>query len=182
MGATRRGDGMSRIYVGLGSNQGDSPAILRQALQRLTAVAPGELAAVSSLYRTAPVGYTQQPDFYNAVAGFRGEPLPESWLQRLLAVEAELGRRREGPRWGPRLVDLDLLAVDEQTRATPHLTLPHPRIRERRFVLAPWAEIAPAFAPDGEAAVSDMLADCPDTGRVEPVAGPEWAREPEDRP
>jgi 2-amino-4-hydroxy-6-hydroxymethyldihydropteridine diphosphokinase len=166
---------MSRIFVGLGSNQGDSRDLLRRALVRLKAVVPGELAAVSSLYRTAPVGYTQQPDFFNAVACFHGEPLPERWLQRLLAVEAELGRRRDGPRWGPRLVDLDLLAVDDLTRAASHLTLPHPRIRQRRFVLVPWAEIAPGFSPEGEETVSDLVAVCPDAGRVERVASPDWA-------
>ena len=135
---------------------------------------------MSSLYRTAPVGYTRQPDFFNAVAVFQGADRPEDWLDHLLAVEAELGRRREGPRWGPRPVDLDLLAVGARTLETPRLTLPHPRIRERRFVLAPWAEIAPDFAlPDG-LSVGRLLAECGDEGAVEPVAGPEWATEKAD--
>lgn len=172
---------MSRAFVGLGSNQGDSRALLREALLRVEARTEGGLAAVSSLYRTAPVGYTRQPDFLNAVALFRGEEPPEAWLDRLLAVEAELGRRRDGPRWGPRLLDLDLLAVEARVLETPRLTLPHPRIRERRFVLVPWAEIAPEFAlPDGRT-VAGLLADCPDRGTVAPVAGPEWAEDAVDR-
>ena len=174
----------AEVFVGLGSNQGDSRELLARALVRLEATAPGRLAAVSSLYRTAPVGYTQQPDFFNAVARFHGEPLPEVWLQRLLAVETELGRRRDGPRWGPRPVDLDLLAVDALARETAHLTLPHPRIRQRRFVLVPWAEVAPSFPLGEGATVGGLLAECPDEGKVEQVAGPEWAatRDEEGRP
>ncbi|MFA9462273.1 2-amino-4-hydroxy-6-hydroxymethyldihydropteridine diphosphokinase [Thiohalorhabdus methylotrophus] len=166
---------MSEIFVGLGSNQGDSRTILQQGLARLAEVVPGKLARVSGLYRTGPVGYTQQPDFLNAVALFHGEPLPEQWLQRLLDVEAELGRRRDGPRWGPRSLDLDLLAVDDRTLETAHLLLPHPRLSERRFVLVPWAEIAPDFRlPDGER-IRDLERACPDEGRVELVEGSEWA-------
>ncbi|MFP4614653.1 MAG: 2-amino-4-hydroxy-6-hydroxymethyldihydropteridine diphosphokinase [Thiohalorhabdus sp.] len=169
---------MAEVFVGLGSNQGDSRELLRRGLERLEAVVPGNLARVSSLYRTGPVGYTQQPDFLNAVALFRGEPLPEAWLQRLLDVEAELGRRRDGPRWGPRRLDLDLLAVDARTMETAALTLPHPRLRERRFVLVPWAEIAPDFRlPDGER-IADLERACKDAGRVEAVEGPEWAGRP----
>lgn len=168
---------MTQVVVGLGSNQGDSRALLRDALERLQARVTGHLATVSSLYRTEPVGYTQQPDFLNAVALFQGADEPRAWLELLLAVEAELGRSREGPRWGPRPVDLDLLAVGTRSLKTPHLTLPHPRIRERRFVLAPWAEIAPDFLlPDG-LSVSRLLGLCPDEGAVARVSGPEWAAE-----
>jgi 2-amino-4-hydroxy-6-hydroxymethyldihydropteridine diphosphokinase len=166
---------MTRFFLGLGSNQGDSRSLLRTALERLEARVDGHKEAVSSLYRTAPVGYTQQPDFLNAVVMFRGEGPPGDWLDRMLAVEAELGRRRDGPRWGPRVVDLDLLAAEGHILETPRLTLPHPRIRERRFVLAPWAEIAPEFAlPEGRT-VARLLDDCPDEGAVQVVAGPEWA-------
>ncbi|KPV40216.1 hypothetical protein AN478_08815 [Thiohalorhabdus denitrificans] len=166
---------MAEVFVGVGSNQGDSRELLRRGLARLEAVVPGDLARVSSLYRTGPVGYTQQPDFLNAVALFHGEPLPERWLQRLLAVEAELGRHRDGPRWGPRCLDLDLLAVGARTVETASLTLPHPRLRERRFVLVPWAEIAPDFRlPDGKR-IADLERACADAGRVEPVEGPAWA-------
>jgi len=171
---------VTRVFIGLGSNQGDSRGLLREALTRLEPRVAGGLAAVSSLYRTAPVGYTQQPDFLNAVAEFCGEGPPDAWLDQLLAVEAGLGRRRDGPRWGPRPVDLDLLAVGGHTQATPRLTLPHPRIRERRFVLAPWAEIAPDFVlPDGSS-VARLLAECGDDGAVALVGGPGWARDTND--
>ncbi len=167
---------MIPVFVGLGSNQGDGLAILGEAVRRAEATVPGRLARVSSLYRTAPVGYTRQPDFLNGVAMFLGEPLPETWLQRLLNVEADLGRRRDGPRWGPRIVDLDLLAVGGRTLETPQLILPHPRIRERRFVLVPWAEIAPGFTlPDGT--IAELERACPDGSRVERVAGSEWLSE-----
>ncbi|HKJ71476.1 MAG TPA: 2-amino-4-hydroxy-6-hydroxymethyldihydropteridine diphosphokinase [Gammaproteobacteria bacterium] len=168
---------MSRVFVGLGSNQGDSRALLGAALVRLEARVDGHLGKVSSLYRTAPVGYTRQPDFLNAVAMFRGQGRPEEWLDHLLAVEAELGRRRDGPRWGPRPVDLDLLAVEARILETPRLTLPHPRIRERRFVLEPWAEVAADFALPDDRTVAELLAACPDQGTVARVAGPEWAGE-----
>lgn len=163
------------VFVGLGSNQGDCRALLRAGLEGIKARMDAPLAAVSSLYRTAPVGYTQQPDFLNAVAMFRGDGQPEAWLEALLSAEAELGRHREGPRWGPRPVDLDLLAVGGRTLNTPRLILPHPRIRERRFVLVPWAEIAPGFVlPDGSS-VADLLARCGDDGAVSSVAGAAWA-------
>lgn len=165
---------MTPVFVGLGSNQGASRDLLSESVRRAEAAVPGHLAAVSSLYRTEPVGYTQQADFFNAVAMFLGEPLPETWLQRLLSVEAGLGRRRDGPRWGPRRVDLDLLAVGALTLATPDLILPHPRLRERRFVLTPWAEIAPDFTlPDGWS-IGGLERACPDGARVEAVAGPGW--------
>lgn len=167
-----------RVFVGLGGNEADSREVLCRALRRLDNCCGAHRVAVSSLYRTDPVGYTQQDRFFNAVALFRGaggrSTDPEGWLRRLLAVEAELGRRREGPRWGPRLVDLDLLAVEDRTSATRSLILPHPRIAERRFVLTPWAELDPAFVPPGHAAIGELLTQCPDEGAVERVAGPEW--------
>lgn len=166
------------VFVGLGGNEADSREVLCRALRRLDHGCGAHRVAVSSLYRTEPVGYTRQDRFFNAVAVFRAPSErhadPQAWLRRLLAVEAELGRRRDGPRWGPRLVDLDLLAVGERTSATPHLTLPHPRIAERRFVLVPWAELEPGFAPPGHPAVAEMEARCPDDGAIERVAGPDW--------
>lgn len=166
---------MKRIFIGLGSNQGDSRALLRKALEDLEARVDGHLEAVSSLYRTAPVGYTAQPDFLNAVAQFRGTGEPEAWLDHCLAVEAGLGRHRDGPRWGPRPVDLDLLAVEGQDLATPRLTLPHPRLYERGFVLIPWAEVSPDFRLPNGSRIDELLGQCPDPGRVAPVEGSEWA-------
>ena len=171
---------MSVVVVGLGSNHGDARHLLATGLTRLRRRSDGPLAAVSGLYRTDPVGYTAQPDFLNAVALFRSQASPEDWLASLLAVEAELGRNRaEGPRWGPRPLDMDLLAVGEQTRRTPHLTLPHPRLRERCFVLVPWVEIDPSFElPDG-AVVGALARGCPGAGGVVRQAGPEWAADEE---
>lgn len=167
---------MNRTFIGLGSNQGNSQALLRAALRELSTAVPGALEQVSSLYRTTPVGYTEQPDFLNAVALFRGKRDPHEWLRRLLQIEADLGRRRHGRRWGPRTIDLDLLAVEDWILTDPQLTLPHPRIQERRFVLIPWAEIAPDFRlPDGRR-IEALLATCPEPGQVACVQGPDWCQ------
>ncbi len=167
---------VNRIFIGLGSNQGNSQALLHSALRELSTAVPGGCERVSSLYRTTPVGYTKQPDFLNAVALFRDSRDPHEWLQRLLTVEAGLGRRRHGRRWGPRTIDLDLLAVEDWILTTPQLTLPHPRVQERRFVLIPWAEIAPNFRlPDGRR-IEAILATCPEIGQVARVQGPDWCQ------
>lgn len=105
----------------------------------------GEVAAVSGLYRSRPVGGPPQPDYLNAALRLDTALGPEALLARLHALEAQAGRvRRE--RWGPRTLDLDLIGLGELVRATPTLTLPHPRAHERAFVLAPLAEVAPAWA------------------------------------
>ncbi|MFW6163766.1 MAG: 2-amino-4-hydroxy-6-hydroxymethyldihydropteridine diphosphokinase [Planctomycetota bacterium] len=134
---------MARAYIGLGSNLGDRRGALAAAVERLAASDGIVVAAVSTLHETEPVGGPPgQGMFLNAAAELRTSLAPEALLGRLLAVEASLGRvRRE--RWGPRTVDLDLLLYDGRVVETARLTLPHPRLHERRFVLAPLAEIAP---------------------------------------
>jgi 2-amino-4-hydroxy-6-hydroxymethyldihydropteridine diphosphokinase len=137
-------------YIGLGSNlpspAGGPEETVRAALRALEKL--GTVAAQSSLYRTAPVGIREQPDFINAVARVETEIEPEPLLQKLLAMEREFGRdRRQSVPKGPRTLDLDLLLVyrgaDPVLSASPALTLPHPEIARRRFVLEPLAEIAP---------------------------------------
>ena len=134
---------MANAYVGLGSNLGDREGTLRQAIRLLGQLDGVEVAAVSSFHETEPVGGPPgQPRFLNAAAWLRVELGPEELLDRLLALEARLGRvRRE--RWGARTLDLDLLLYDDRTIMSDTLTVPHPRMHERRFVLAPLAEIAP---------------------------------------
>ncbi len=117
------------------------------------------LGAVSSLYRTTPVGLAHQPDFINAVVEmFTVSPAP-TFLQQLFAVEAHFGRRRSVKN-APRTLDLDLLLYGDQTSTAPELTLPHPRLHQRAFVLAPLAEIAPQLEIPGLGAVGELLARC----------------------
>jgi 2-amino-4-hydroxy-6-hydroxymethyldihydropteridine diphosphokinase len=130
-----------RTAIGFGSNLGDSQAILEAALKTL-ASSPGlQLQVASPCYRTLAVG-PPQPDYYNLCAQFATDLTPQALLNTLLAVEAQFGRiRRE--RWGPRLLDLDLLLFEDWVVDQPNLQIPHPRMRERAFVLVPLSDIAP---------------------------------------
>jgi 2-amino-4-hydroxy-6-hydroxymethyldihydropteridine diphosphokinase len=131
-----------RAYVGIGTNLGDRVANVEQALAALERLGP--IIRRSSLYRTAPWGNPQQPWFLNAVVFLETELTPSALLDRLHAVESDLGRVR-GMRWGPRTIDLDLLLYDDLEIATPALQLPHPHLRDRAFVVVPLAEIDDRF-------------------------------------
>jgi len=147
-----------RAYVGLGANLGDREAAIRRALELLAAEPLVEVVAVSSLRETDPVGYEEQPRFLNGAAALETELSPRGLLDRLLAVERELGRvRGEGPRYGPRTIDLDLLLYEDAVVDEPGLTVPHPRLAERRFALEPLHELDPDLTlPDGRT-VQDLL-------------------------
>jgi len=150
-----------RAYVGLGANLGDREATLRRALELLRERPGVDVVAVSSFRETDPVGYLDQPRFVNAAAALETELAPRDLLDALLAVERELGRTRDGPRFGPRTIDLDLLVYEDATLDEPGLVLPHPRLHERRFVLEPLAEIAPGLVVDGLGAVEALLRSAP---------------------
>ncbi|HEX2045124.1 MAG TPA: 2-amino-4-hydroxy-6-hydroxymethyldihydropteridine diphosphokinase [Gaiellaceae bacterium] len=147
-----------RAYVGLGANLGDREATIRRAVGLVGAQEGIEVVAVSSLRETEPVGYEDQPPFLNGALAVETTLSPRELLERLLAVERELGRRRgTGPRFGPRPIDLDLLLYGGEVVDEPGLTVPHPRLAERRFVLEPLHELDPALAlPDGRRIV-DLL-------------------------
>ena len=130
------------------SNVGDPAANVRAAFDALAAA--GTVTARSSLYRTKAWGVTDQPDFFNAAALLQTPLSPPDLLRALKRIEHEMGRR-ETYRWGPRVIDLDILAYDDLTLVEAELTIPHARLRERAFALAPLAEIDPAFAADYEA-------------------------------
>ena len=148
---------MPRVYIALGGNLGDRRANLERAVELLDADPALELVAVSSLRETDPVGYEDQPRFLNGALAADTALSPRELLDRLLAVERELGRERRGPRFGPRTVDLDLLLYGDETVDEPGLTVPHPRLAERPFVLEPLAELDPELAlPDGRR-VRDLL-------------------------
>jgi 2-amino-4-hydroxy-6-hydroxymethyldihydropteridine diphosphokinase len=139
--------------VGLGANLGDREATIRAALEAL----PG-VVAVSSLRETDPVGVTDQPQYLNGVAALETDLSPRELLDRLLEVERGLGRERR-ERWGPRTIDLDLLLYGEETIEEPGLTVPHPRLHERRFALEPLSELAPDALIPGRGRVGDVLAE-----------------------
>lgn len=145
-------------YVGLGSNLEQPERHVRQALHALDAITHTHLVRRSRLYRTPPWGRSDQPDFVNAVAQVATSLPARALLDALLAVELEHGRRRDGTRWGPRTLDLDLLVYDDVQLAEPGLILPHPRIVERAFVLLPLAELAPDLAIPGAGRVRELLA------------------------
>lgn len=128
-------------YIGLGANLGDAPAALRAAVQALAALPGTQVLQCSALYRSAPVDATG-PDYHNAVAAVRTTLAPHDLLAALQAIEAAAGRERPY-RNAPRTLDLDILLFGDLALDTPTLTVPHPRLRERAFVLRPLAEIAP---------------------------------------
>ncbi len=147
----------SRAYIGLGANLGDREGTLRRALE-LLAERPGvEVVAVSSFRETDPVGYLDQPRFLNGAAALDTSLDPHALLAVLLEVERELGRTREGPRFGPRTVDLDLLLVNGVVLDEPELTLPHPRLHERAFALEPLLDLDPDLHLPGEGRVRELL-------------------------
>ena len=150
---------MTRAYVGLGSNLGDRLATLRRAVELLRARPGIEVVGVSTFHETAPVGLTDQPDFLNGAVALDTQLAPRALLQRLLEIERELGRTRTGPRFGPRTIDLDLLLYGEVELDEPGLSVPHPRLHERRFALEPLAELEPALVVPGRGPVADLLAE-----------------------
>jgi 2-amino-4-hydroxy-6-hydroxymethyldihydropteridine diphosphokinase len=131
----------ARVFVGIGSNLADPEANVRRAIEMLSMTADMRVVATSSLYRTAPVGRLDQPDFVNAVVELETGFDPGALLDELLSMEKEFGRQRS-TRNAPRIIDLDLLIHGDQVCESDHLTLPHPRMSERAFVLVPLVEIA----------------------------------------
>ena len=155
-------------YVGLGSNMGDRAGYLLLAVRGMLA-AGLKVRRLSSVYETEPVDVVEQPAFLNMVAELEGDslPAPEQLLARLLRIEYLLGRRRDVPRRGPRTIDLDLLLYGKEQLATEFLTLPHPRIHERRFVLVPLAELVPHLPhPTLHRTISQLLAETSDHSKV----------------
>ena len=140
--------------VALGSNLGQRGCLIREALRQLRAV--GEVRAVSGLYETAAWG-PPQPDYLNAVALVETSLSPRACLDALLAIERRMGRVR-GERWGPRIIDLDLIAHGEASVEEPDLKLPHPEAHRRPFVLEPLAEVAPDLVLTGYGVVRELLA------------------------
>jgi len=147
---------MNTAYVALGANLGDPAATVRAAFGALANLPESRVAQCSSLYRTAPVGKLDQPEFVNAVAQLETALAPEALLDALLEIELRFGRIR-AEKDGPRMLDLDLLLYNDLLLDLPRLTLPHPRLHLRAFALYPLAEIAPQLIIPGRGAIAAWL-------------------------
>ena len=147
-------------YIGLGANLGERERTIAAALRRIDEDERTSLLRSTVPIETDPVGYTDQPRFFNAAASLATTRSPSELLDLLLEIERDLGRvRGEGPRYGPRTIDLDLLLYGDETIDEDALELPHPRLHERRFVLEPLAELDPGLVVPGRGPVSALLAE-----------------------
>ena len=160
---------MPVAYIGIGSNLANPRAQVERGLLCLARMPQTTLQRSSRLYRSAPWGVLDQPDFVNAAAAIETGLSPHALMQALLAIERDAGRNRSSERWGPRILDLDLLLYDALTLAEPGLQVPHARLHERAFVLLPLAEIAPHLDVPGRGPISGLLArvDCVDCHAID---------------
>ncbi|MCC6849923.1 MAG: 2-amino-4-hydroxy-6-hydroxymethyldihydropteridine diphosphokinase [Deltaproteobacteria bacterium] len=156
-----------RVYVGLGSNLGDRKANLREAEERLAELPDTRIVKASSLYESEPHG-NAKTWFINSVLEIETELAPEAFLKQALAIEKAMGRKRvAGKRWGSRIIDIDLLLIDNQTVNKKNLKIPHPEMHKRRFVLMPLAELAPHVThPHVGASMSELLGGLKDPKKV----------------
>lgn len=148
------------VYVGLGSNLDNPIGQLRTAKSALSMLPRTRLERCSSFYRTVPVGYAEQSDFLNAVCRLSTELDPAMLVEHLLAIEVQHGRVERKQKWGPRILDLDLLLYDQSVMSTPGVTVPHPRLHERAFVLYPLSELDRDLIVPGRGKVTELLVSC----------------------
>ena len=161
------------IVLGLGSNLGDREENLRTAFRLLTTEKKIQIKKISSLYETEPIGVTEQNAFLNTVVIITTKLSPEELVKYCLAVETRMGRVRE-IRWGPRNIDIDLLCYDNLSIQTELLTIPHPRMKERRFVLIPLLEVAGNISLNGNISIDEALANCSDNSAVVQIKSIGW--------
>ncbi|RUM97965.1 2-amino-4-hydroxy-6-hydroxymethyldihydropteridine diphosphokinase [Pseudaminobacter arsenicus] len=161
-----------RVYLSLGGNLGNPAKSMGAALRLLDGSAQTRIVAVSSLYRTPPWGKLDQPDFLNAVAELSTSLEPHALLELCMETERQLKRVRE-ERWGPRLIDLDILVFGDRAIHDAELDVPHPRMLERAFVLVPFSELAPDFSIKG-VSLSEHLSQIDLTGIEKLPSGNDW--------
>lgn len=158
------------VYIGIGSNLDSPEDHVTQAIESLRGLPGSILVSESGLYRSSPMGPADQPDFINVVVALLTQANAYDLLRQLHEIERNHGRVRDGERWGPRTLDLDLLAYAGQIINEDDLTVPHPGIAERNFVLLPWQEIAPNYRVPGQADIAAMVANFSDTeARIERI-------------
>jgi len=150
---------LTRAFIGLGANLGDRHVALERAVELLDAVEGVRVVAVSSFRETEPVGYVDQPTFLNGAVEAETDFDAPTLLEHVLGIERALGRTRGDWRFGPRTIDLDLLLFGDRVVDEPGVTVPHPRLHERRFVLEPLAELDPDLVVPGRGRVSSLLAE-----------------------
>lgn len=150
---------MTRAFVGLGANLRDRERTIRRAIDLLADAEGVRVVGVSALRETEPVGLLDQPPFLNGAVAVETELDAPHLLDRLLAIERELGRTRHGARYGPRTIDLDLLLFGDEVLEEPGLSVPHPRLHERRFALEPLADLDPDAVVPGRGSVRDLLSE-----------------------
>jgi 2-amino-4-hydroxy-6-hydroxymethyldihydropteridine diphosphokinase len=165
-GVGRRAPLWQPAYVALGSNLADPARQVKAAFESLARLPGTRLIARSRLYRSAPLGPQDQPEFVNACAGLLTQLGPEELLDALVGIERALGKKPPPVRWGPRVIDLDLLLYASERRRDARLVLPHPGLPERNFVLYPLAEIAPTLMVPGQGRVAELAARIGDRGLV----------------
>ena len=155
-------------YIGIGSNLDDPEHQVRSAIEALARLPETRVTRVSRLYRTPPWGMADQPPFVNAAVALRTRLSARALLDGMLAIERARGRRRDGPRWGPRVLDLDILLYGDSTFDEDGLHVPHPRIAERAFVLMPLADLDPDLVVPGHGSLRELLAHV-DTASCPPI-------------
>lgn len=155
-----------RAFIGAGSNIGNRLAYLQEACSRLNAHSGLQVTAMSPVYRSEPLGITEQPEFLNMVIQVSTSLTPHEILRCCSEIELGLGRPADHVKWGPRVLDLDLLFYDELIVDTPDLTVPHPLMQERKFVLLPLLDLANPLHPVLHTTVRELLDICPDRSSV----------------
>jgi 2-amino-4-hydroxy-6-hydroxymethyldihydropteridine diphosphokinase len=157
---------MATVYLSLGSNLGDRVQNLKEAIKRIERSDKISIKKISSVYETDPVGYENQPRFLNSVLQAETSLDPHPLFEHLLTIEDEMGRKR-GEKWGPRNIDVDILFYDDLIVDSGQLTIPHPRMHQRKFVLVPLAQIAQKLLhPLLKKNVTELLESCEDNSRV----------------
>lgn len=164
------------VFLGIGSNIGNRSEYLRNALARIEELEDVRIEKISSIYETDPVGYLKQNKFLNCVVQLRTKLSPQKLLNEVKEIERDHNRQRE-IHWGPRTLDLDILFYGNCEISLPGLTIPHPEVYKRRFVMVPLCEISPEFSPNvGDKTICDLLTECKDNAAVEHYAGAEFIR------
>ena len=152
---------MIEVYIGIGSNLDEPLQHVKQAISELRQLAHSEYIATSALYRSSPMGPADQPDYINAVSLLQTDLVPLELLDQLQSIERAHGRVRDGQRWGPRPLDLDILLYGEKIINETRLRVPHPGLHERSFVLYPLQDINPALVIPGDGPLAMLIDQCP---------------------